>query len=132
MADRDFTKKIGKHLQAMRKEAGFKSAKAFAEHMGMSVSAYTEYEQGRRSFSYETAWDIADALDCTLDALGGRTPPARDYDDHRQQVLNHCYGMLDDRSKGELAGLATTMTADASRLAVKSGEDGEDVVGEAV
>lgn len=132
MADRDFTKKIGKHLQVMRKEAGFKSAKAFAEHMGMSVSAYTEYEQGRRSFSYETAWDIADALDCTLDALGGRTPPARDYDDHRQQVLNHAYGMLDDRSKGELAGLATTMTADASRLAVKSGQAGEDVVGEAV
>lgn len=125
-------KAIGKSLQSLRKKAGFKSAKSFAEFMGMNPNTYTDYEQGRGSFSYEQAWQFADALDCTLDALGGRTPPAREYDDHRQQVLNHCYGMLDDRSKGELAGLATTMTADASRLAVKSGEDGEDVVGEAV
>ena len=41
--------------------------------------------------------------------------------------------MLDDRSKGELAGLASTMTADASRLAVKSGQDPEAVgLGEVV
>lgn len=75
----------------------------------------------------EDACDIADFLHCTLDELAGRDFSPADYSDPRQQALNHCYGMLDDRSKGELAGLATTMTADASRLAVKSGQDPEDV-----
>lgn len=120
-------KAIGKHMQALRKQAGYRSAKAFADKIGINANTYTQYEQGMSGMSYETAWQIANELDCTLDALGGRTPPVHDYDDPRQQALNHCYGMLDDRSKGELAGLATTMTADASRLAVKSGQDPEDV-----
>lgn len=62
-------------LQAMRKRAGFKSAKAFAEHVGMSVSTYTKYEQGMSEMSLERAWEFADALDCTLDELAGRNPP---------------------------------------------------------
>lgn len=32
------------NLQLIRKEAGFKSAKAFAEHMGMSPNTYTAFE----------------------------------------------------------------------------------------
>lgn len=120
-------KAIGRNMQSLRKQAGYKSAKAFADEIGINANTYTQYEQGMSGMSYETAWQIADALDCTLDALGGRTSPPREYSDPRQQALNHCYGMLDDRSKGELAGLATTMTADASRLAVKSGQAGEDV-----
>ena len=66
------------NLQAMRKAAGFKSARAFAEHIGMNVSTYTDYEQGRRMFALEQAWEFADALGCTLDELAGRTPPNLD------------------------------------------------------
>lgn len=62
-------------LQAMRKRAGYKSAKAFADHIGMPVGTYTDYEQGRRMFTLERAWEFADALDCTLDELAGRKPP---------------------------------------------------------
>ncbi len=72
MDDIDFRKKIGSNLQLRRKAAGYKSAKAFADSMGLSTSAYTEYEQGRRAMSYERAWQFADALNCTLDELGGR------------------------------------------------------------
>lgn len=64
-------------LQAMRKRAGFKSAKAFAECIGMSVGTYTQYEQGQISLSLERAWEFADALDCTLDELAGRKPPGK-------------------------------------------------------
>lgn len=123
----EFNKMVGSSLQSLRKRAGYKSATSFAKYLGINPSTYTDYEQGKASLSYERAWEIADALDCTLDALGGRTPPKRDYADQRQQSLNHCYGMLDERSKSELAGLASTMTADASRLAVKSGEDTQDM-----
>ena len=64
-------------LQAIRKQAGYKSAKAFADHIGMPVGTYTDYEQGRRMFTLEKAWEFADALDCTLDELAGRNPPGK-------------------------------------------------------
>lgn len=73
--DSEKRKAIGKSLQGARKAAGFKSARAFAEHMGIPASAYTEYEQGRNGFSYEQAWEFADALGCTLDEVGGREFP---------------------------------------------------------
>lgn len=59
-------------LQELRKEAGYGSARAFAEHIDMPVATYTDYEQGRRAFTLERAWFFADALGCTLDQLAGR------------------------------------------------------------
>ena len=59
----------------LRKTAGFRSAKAFAEFVGFTQTGYTEYEQGRRGLSYENAWKIADALGISLDELGGRQWP---------------------------------------------------------
>ena len=80
--------------------------------------------------SLKQACNIADLLGCTLDELAGRDfkPPA--YSDPRQQALNHSYSLLDEKSKGDLAGIASTFTADPSRLAVKSGQGAEDVVAE--
>lgn len=40
-------------LQAMRKRAGYKSAKLFAEAIGMSADTYTNYEQGKSKLSLE-------------------------------------------------------------------------------
>lgn len=53
-------------LQAMRKRAGFKSTRAFAEHMNMSVNTYTNYEQGKSSLTLEQAWEFADELSAGL------------------------------------------------------------------
>ena len=114
-------------LMRLRKEAGYKSRKQIAYALNVSERKYKAWETGETRLTLEDACDIADFLHCTLDELAGRDFSPADYSDPRQQALNHCYGMLDDRSKGELAGLATTMTADASRLAVKSGQDPEDV-----
>ena len=95
-------KEIGKSLQEARKAAGFKSAKAFAEHLGINVYTYTYYEQGRSSFTYEQAWEFADALNCTLDALGGRIPPKDTYIDERQVALNKNFESLTDEGKEAL------------------------------
>lgn len=59
-------------LQKMRKEAGWKSARAFAEYIGVPVDTYTQWEQGKRTLNIETAWDLADALGCTIDEIAGR------------------------------------------------------------
>lgn len=93
-------------LQAMRKRAGFKSAKAFAEAVGLSVGTYTDYEQGRRQFTLEKAWEFADALNCTLDELAGReSPPARIDDPLKRQVVD-AYDSMTQAGRESLAGVA--------------------------
>lgn len=62
-------------LQALRKKAGFKSAKAFAEKIGMNAYTYTNYEQGKANFTLAQAWEFADLLGCSLDELAGRQWP---------------------------------------------------------
>lgn len=91
-------------LQNIRRARGFKSAKAFAEHMGMSVGTYTQYEQGQIGLTLEKAWEFADALECTLDDLAGRKFVAERYQDERQAVLNDDYAHLSDAGKDAAAG----------------------------
>lgn len=119
-------------LMKLRKEAGFKSRKALADALGDDYSErrIKSWEDGVRMLSLKQACDIADLLDCTLDELAGRDFQPAAYSDPRQQALNYSYSLLDEKSKGELSGLAATMTADPSRLAAKSGQGVEDVVDE--
>ena len=72
-------------LQELRKAAGFKSARAFADHYGINLNTYTGYEQGK-PFSLEQAWAFADFFDCTLDELAGRERPQVAYKDQRQEI----------------------------------------------
>ena len=60
-------------LQECRKAAGFRSAKDFAEHIGMSVRTYTNYEQEVNELTIGLAWKFADALGCTIGDIAGRT-----------------------------------------------------------
>lgn len=110
-------------LMRLRKEAGYKNRDDFAHALGINPLTYKGWETGRTRLKLEDACDIADLLHCTLDELAGRDFQPKQYSDPRQQSLNHCYSLLDDKSKDDLAGIASTFTADASRLAVKSGQD---------
>lgn len=65
------------NLQAIRKRSGFKSAREFAEYVGINVGTYTNYEQGKANMSLLQAWEIADVLGCTLDELAGRRVPKK-------------------------------------------------------
>ncbi len=107
-------KSIGRNLQRLRKEAGFKSAKAFAEHVGISTARYTEYEQGRRCFNYDQAWEFADALGCTMDELAGRTFKESDADPRKEKVGTY-FDMLTDDSKNDLLGIASSFSKDPLR-----------------
>lgn len=59
-------------LQECRKAAGYKSAKDFAEHIGMSVRTYTNYEQEVSELTLGLAWKFADALGCSIEDISGR------------------------------------------------------------
>lgn len=113
------------NLQAMRKRAGFKSARAFAEHMNMSVNTYTNYEQGKSSLTLEQAWEFADELDCTLDELAGRewsaaseAPP-----DPVRDELNALYSSCTQQRRQRLVEYAR----DAALASKSTAERGERV-----
>lgn len=115
MSTEDRKREIGKHLQMLRKRAGYKSAKAFAEAAGLNPGTYTSYEQGERSFTYETAWDMADVLRVSLDELGGRSVKKRKYTDERQERMNDAFEYLDDEQKEFAAGSIEGMAASQAR-----------------
>lgn len=93
-------------LQALRKEAGYKSAVAFAKEINMNPHTYTEYEQGRITMSLQQAYEFADILDCTLDALAGREGPEIYYDDSEQEALNYLYEKMTYEGKRALVAAA--------------------------
>ena len=95
-------------LQEMRKRAGFKSAKAFADHIGMNVGTYTNYEQGKRNLTLEQAWEFADELHCTLDELAGREfhPPGEVAQDPFERELVGCYRDSTPEGKSNILGNA--------------------------
>ena len=63
-------------LRRLRRAAGYTSAKAFAEVVGIPAPTYAKYEQGEggpeTGMPIRNAWLIADALGCSIDAVVGR------------------------------------------------------------
>lgn len=85
-------------LQELRKLAGYKSAKAYADHMGYSPSTYTHYEQGSASMPFSVALEICDDLNCSLDQLIGREPIGGGLTPQELKILR-IYREADDRGK---------------------------------
>jgi transcriptional regulator with XRE-family HTH domain len=67
-------KAMGKRLRRLRAEAGLSQAGA-ARAAGVPVKTYVPWDQGKRSFSFETAAKLADALGVDLNELAGRKGP---------------------------------------------------------
>lgn len=58
-------------LKEIRKARGYKSARAFAESIGMQEKTYRNYEQGARNLYLDVACELCNALGCSLDELVG-------------------------------------------------------------
>lgn len=63
--------KIKERLKRLRKENGV-SQKEVADHIGLSVSAYSNYEQGIREPSLDILLKLSDYFDTTCDYLLGK------------------------------------------------------------
>ena len=63
-------------LQRLRREAGYRSAKEFAEALGIPGSTYARYERAGDGadcgIPLSAAWQIADKLGCSIDLVLGR------------------------------------------------------------
>lgn len=65
---------MAKNIQDLRREAGYRSAKDFAEAMGIALSTYNRYENQPEAIPLKQAWAIADFLGCSIDMVVGREP----------------------------------------------------------
>ena len=99
------------NLQELRKAAGYGSARAFAEAVGISVNTYTGYEQDRIKLTLEKAWQLADALGCTLDELAGREWSPSEYSDPRQAELNKCWDECEEGDRTAILRVAKSFAA---------------------
>jgi transcriptional regulator with XRE-family HTH domain len=63
-------------LKALREGAGF-SQSQLARKAGVPVGSLRGWEQARRTMLFDTAVKLADALECSLDALAGRVAPKK-------------------------------------------------------
>ena len=63
-------------LQRLRREAGYRSAKDFAEVMHIPSSTYSRYERAVEGpecgIPMQAAWAMADELGCSIDLVVGR------------------------------------------------------------
>lgn len=63
-------------LQRLRREAGYRSAKDFADALGIPASTYARYERtgdgADCGIPLPAAWQIADKLGCSIDLVVGR------------------------------------------------------------
>lgn len=60
-------------LQKLRREAGFSSAKEFAEEVGIPAPTYARYESNPEKIPLKQAWLLADRLHASIDYIVGRT-----------------------------------------------------------
>ena len=63
-------------LQNLRRKAGYASARAFAERLGIPAPTYAKYERQPETpdnrIPMGAAWKIADVLGCSIDVVVGR------------------------------------------------------------
>lgn len=69
---------LDKNLRYYREQAGYKTAKEFADILNIPYNTYTAYENQKREPKLEMLIKIADLLNISLDDLLGRTPADED------------------------------------------------------
>ena len=84
---------MAKNLKDLRKEAGFKSGREFADELGINQATYRRYEQQPDGIPLKQAWAIADRLGCSIDMVVGREPVS--VEDMRGSVQKFYDGLSD-------------------------------------
>ena len=88
-------------LQQLRREAGFRSGKDFAERLGIPAPTYARYERQpdgpETGIPMKAAWRIADALGCSIDLVVGR-----EADESEASRVQRMYNALTPSSRSRL------------------------------
>ena len=65
---------MAKTIQELRREKGYRSAREFADALGISPSSMSRYDNQPDTIPVKVAWAMADRLDCSIDEVVGRMP----------------------------------------------------------
>ena len=87
-------------LQALRRQAGFATARDFADHIGVPFPTYSRYESNPDKIPIAAAWSLADRLGCTIDAVVGRAT-IEDVEQGRGEVQRE-YDALDPELRSQM------------------------------
>ena len=118
-------------LKEIRKAKGFRSAKAFAESIGMQEKTYRNYEQGVRNLYLDVACELCTALGCTLDELVGRERPESAGVGPEERELAELYRRMDAHDRSAFLDMARALAfaGDAKKEgARRAGEGAADAV----
>lgn len=63
---------MAKTIQELRRERGYRSAREFADALGISPSSMSRYDNQPESIPTKVAWEMADLLGCSIDEVVGR------------------------------------------------------------
>ena len=93
---------MNNNLQNLRINAGYTSARKFAEACGFSYACYNNYEHRKCRIPLENAVKIADFLNCSLDDLVDRKSVCKSSNIQAQcQNQNHVCLMCKKLSQGD-------------------------------
>lgn len=100
-------RELGKRLQSLRENAGYKTRSKFADAAGILLSTYRNYEYGMASMSYTTIWDVCKTLGITPNELLGY-----EVDPERENALLTPHINVASESPVELTKRAMSVDAD--------------------
>lgn len=87
-------------LMELRKRAGFRNRDEFASKIGVNKHTYKSWETGAAMMSLEQAFDVAEALGCSLDDLiEHQQQIRRTIRDRRQNLINDAYEAMNENGK---------------------------------
>lgn len=95
-------------LKKLRKRAGYKSQAEMAKALDIPERRYASWERQEVGLNLEQACMVADVLECTLDELAGREPPA-DWTEERQRRMNEAYLAMTDVGRDSAAASVTAI-----------------------
>lgn len=90
---------MAKTIQELRREKGFRSAREFADALGISPSSMSRYDKDPETIPVKVAWAMADVLDCSIDEIVGRehvTAGASQLQDFYDGLLPETRSMVDE------------------------------------
>lgn len=99
-------------LKDLRREAGYQSAREFAEGLGMPASTYARWESSPTTIPPAQAWALADGLGCSMDQVYGRRGA------HEEAPVQRAYDGLSERSQRD----ATLLLSLLAERDVREGE----------
>ena len=65
---------MAKTIKDLRQEKGYRSAREFADALGIATSSMSRYDKDPETIPLKHAWAMADLLGCSIDEVVGREP----------------------------------------------------------